>query len=194
MQLSSALGGRPLVFFMLPSYCLHLACLKFLLAKFGLPGQRRKREDLPERNSKTITPPVIEPSTRVRNSVYPDYGKEKGSDMLLQPGWQSLEVKIKGDATEMTIPHKVFGEPNPEAFGKMVSRLADQSGRHKVQLDFARVRCLSASGLGALVMLHKRLRAAGGQLTFCNVSPQVHDIFQITGLMKLLHIIPKAGG
>ena len=114
--------------------------------------------------------------------------------MLLQPGWQALRVTLSGDAIVMTISDKIFGESNPEAFSKMMSRLAQQEGRNKLQLNFARVRCLTASGLGALVMLHKRLRAAGGQLTCCNVSSNVYEIFQVTGLTKLLHIKPKAAG
>ena len=113
--------------------------------------------------------------------------------MLLKPGWQPLEVSVSGAATVMTIPHKIFGESNPESFGKMMSRLADLSGSRNVQLDFADVRCLTANGLGALVVLHKRLRAAGRQLTCRNVSPDVHEIFQVTGLTKLLDIEPEAG-
>jgi anti-anti-sigma factor len=112
--------------------------------------------------------------------------------MFLQAGWPPLDVKISGDATVTTIPHKIFDKSNPEAFGRLVSRLASQSGRHKLQLDFASVRCLTAGGLGALIVLHKRLRAAGGQLICLNVSPDVHEIFQATGLTKLLHINPKA--
>ena len=56
-----------------------------------------------------------------------------------------------------------------------------------VVLQLAEVDYIDSSGLGALVRMFNALRAAGGSLRLCQVSPLVLKVLQVT---KLLSILP----
>jgi hypothetical protein len=52
----------------------------------------------------------------------------------------------------------------------------------------------TAGGLGALVALQKRLRAAGGRLSLRNVGGLVYEAFEVTRLTGVLGVGPKGPG
>lgn len=55
-------------------------------------------------------------------------------------------------------------------------------------LDFSYVEQLSGAELGTLVTLDRDLRAAGGQLTICNVAGPVYEVFAVSNLHTRLEI------
>lgn len=57
-----------------------------------------------------------------------------------------------------------------------------------LHLDLGRVKLPTADGLGALVVLHKELRARGGALVLFNVTAKVHEVFVLTQLVKVLDV------
>jgi len=57
-----------------------------------------------------------------------------------------------------------------------------------VVLDLAETDYIDSSGLGALVRLLAVLRAAGGALKLCQLSPQVRKVIEITNLVSLFPI------
>jgi anti-anti-sigma factor len=59
--------------------------------------------------------------------------------------------------------------------------------RKKVVLHLAEVAYIDSSGLGALVRAFGVLRAAGGSLQLCQVSPSVLQVLEVT---KLLSVLP----
>jgi anti-anti-sigma factor len=58
----------------------------------------------------------------------------------------------------------------------------------RLWLDLARVRFLTSTVLGQLVGLHRRVRAAGGELTLLNVAGDVYEVFVVTRLHQLLDV------
>jgi anti-sigma B factor antagonist len=64
--------------------------------------------------------------------------------------------------------------------------LADGPRESDLVLDFGNIEYLSSTALGTLVCLHKKLLARGRHLTVWNLSPQVHEVFSVTGLDKYL--------
>ncbi len=58
-------------------------------------------------------------------------------------------------------------------------------------LDLASVDVLTASGMGELVALHKRLREMGGELVLVNVNDTVLEVLQLARLTDLIHVRPK---
>jgi anti-anti-sigma factor len=58
-------------------------------------------------------------------------------------------------------------------------------------LDLSGVDVLTASGLGELVVLHKRLRGMGGELVLVNVNDKVLEVLQTARLTELFHVRPK---
>jgi anti-anti-sigma factor len=79
-----------------------------------------------------------------------------------------------------------------KGISRRLLREVRDSGRKALLLDLAGVESSTASGLGKLVALHKKLQAAGVELTFCNVEPLVYEAVEVTGLNKLLDVRPKA--
>jgi anti-sigma B factor antagonist len=55
-----------------------------------------------------------------------------------------------------------------------------------VVVDLAELRFVDAAGLGALVRLRNRVRAAGAELTVVDPSPQVRRVFEHAGLGGIL--------
>jgi len=68
--------------------------------------------------------------------------------------------------------------------------LADTPGAPELILDFENIEYVASLALGTLVMLHKRLAAAGRRLTVRNVRPLVREVFATTRLDRLLNLQP----
>jgi anti-anti-sigma factor len=51
---------------------------------------------------------------------------------------------------------------------------------------------LTSTGLGKLLVLLKRVRASGGQLAVDNAEPEVYEVFQVTRLVPVLDVRPRA--
>ena len=58
----------------------------------------------------------------------------------------------------------------------------------KLVLSFEAVDFLSSAALSKLISLEKLVKSHRGQLRFCNVSPNVYELFAITRLDKLFDI------
>jgi anti-sigma B factor antagonist len=60
---------------------------------------------------------------------------------------------------------------------------------HKnVTLDFAKVVYISSAGLRILLTAHKQALASGGRLVLKNISPDVREVFEMTGFTDVLNI------
>jgi anti-anti-sigma factor len=69
-----------------------------------------------------------------------------------------------------------------------VQALAKRFGGDGLQLDFGKVKSVTAAGLGDLVVLHKHLRAKGGGLLLSHVDESVYRVFEVTQLTRVLDI------
>jgi anti-anti-sigma factor len=105
-----------------------------------------------------------------------------------------LEVTRDGDRTVVHfINCTSLNEYTADKVGEQFLALADkQSGQH-VTLDLAPVEYLTSTILSHLVRLHKRLAAGGGRLSLENVRPAVREVFGVTMLDRVFHIIQPAG-
>ncbi|MDZ8187650.1 MAG: STAS domain-containing protein [Nostoc sp. ChiSLP02] len=59
-----------------------------------------------------------------------------------------------------------------------------------VLLDFQDVTFMDSSGLGALVLAFKTLRAADIKLVICSINEQVRILFELTNMDKIFEIFP----
>jgi len=72
-------------------------------------------------------------------------------------------------------------------FGQHIQKLLE--GKPKViVIDFKNVSFMDSSGLGALVLSLKTVRAAGAKLFLCSVNEQVMMLLQLTDMDKILKI------
>jgi anti-anti-sigma factor len=58
----------------------------------------------------------------------------------------------------------------------------------QLAIDFSDVDLLPSACLGKLVRLNKNVQAAGGRLVLRNLSSNLFNVFQITGLDRVLEI------
>ncbi|MEH2316009.1 STAS domain-containing protein [Nostoc sp.] len=65
------------------------------------------------------------------------------------------------------------------------------SGAKIVLVDFQDVTFMDSSGLGALVLAFKTLRAADTKLVLCSVNEQVRILFELTNMDKVFEIFPS---
>jgi anti-anti-sigma factor len=66
-----------------------------------------------------------------------------------------------------------------------------QNGAKIVLVDFKDVTFMDSSGLGALVLAFKTLRAADTKLVLCSINEQVRILFELTNMDKVFEIFPN---
>jgi anti-anti-sigma factor len=57
-----------------------------------------------------------------------------------------------------------------------------------IQLDFKQLAYVSSAGLRVLLLAEKTAKAKGGKMVLVNVSPEVMEVFEMTGLSEILTI------
>lgn len=62
------------------------------------------------------------------------------------------------------------------------------SGYQKILLDLEHITFMDSSGLGALVLILKATRSAGGRLYLCSLNSQIRLLFELTGMHKVFEI------
>jgi anti-anti-sigma factor len=72
-------------------------------------------------------------------------------------------------------------------FRQEISNLVD-SNVDIVLVDFQDVTFMDSSGLGALVLALKTVRAAGGKLFICSVNEQIKMLFELTSMDRVFEI------
>jgi anti-sigma B factor antagonist len=109
--------------------------------------------------------------------------------MSTQPRRRRLEVEDIGDVTVVNfVDKKILDEQNIQVIGEQLFSLVDESGRHKILLNFGNVEYLSSAALGKLITLNKKVQAVKGKLLLCNIAPQIYEVFEITKLDKFFKI------
>jgi anti-sigma B factor antagonist len=105
---------------------------------------------------------------------------------------QSVRVTVTGKVTQHNL--SPFQDPLVELLGP------DTYSRH-VTLDMTETMYLDSSGVGWLLMCHKRMRESGGKLTLENTPSIVANLLRLLKLAKLFEIdppgqetTPEAGG
>ena len=78
------------------------------------------------------------------------------------------------DTEEVVLPH--------------ASQVLNEPGAQEMHLDLAGVQFLTAEGLRAVIHLHKAMRNRGGRLVLSNLTDEVHEVFEATGLVKVLDV------
>lgn len=59
----------------------------------------------------------------------------------------------------------------------------------QIELDFAKLVYVSSAGLRVLLMGQKTAKAKGGVMTVTGVSPEIMEVFEMTGFASMLTIV-----
>ena len=85
-------------------------------------------------------------------------------------------------------PNGIMDATKSQEFRDNISEFIE-NGTRIVLVDFEDVTFMDSSGLGALVLAFKSLRAADRKLFICSVNEQVRILLELTGMDKVFEIV-----
>jgi anti-sigma B factor antagonist len=101
---------------------------------------------------------------------------------LKDEGWtdDTAVVSVSGDLDLWNAP-------------ALEQRLADrlERGDYWIVVDLTRASFLDSSGLGALTASMRRVERKGGRLVVVNTNEQMMRVFELTGLLRVLNVVPS---
>jgi anti-sigma B factor antagonist len=99
-----------------------------------------------------------------------------------------LKVESVGEvAVVRFLQPRVLDEEVINYIGQELLRLVTE-GCRRIVLDFRAVEALATHMLGELIVVHKRLQAAGGRLAVCELRPPLREVFELLKLSQVFHI------
>jgi anti-anti-sigma factor len=78
--------------------------------------------------------------------------------------------------------------PGIEQCSREIVELLDKTEEKLVLLHFGRLAFMSSAALGMLVRVNKKCKEYKISLKLCNISPDIFQVFKITGLDKIFSI------
>ncbi len=93
-----------------------------------------------------------------------------------------------GDTFVVTAKGRLDGSASTPFTEKVGALLTNESP--KLLIDLAGVDFVSSAGLRAVLVLLKKVKAAGGSFALCAVQEQVREVLDITGFTAMLSIHP----
>lgn len=75
-----------------------------------------------------------------------------------------------------------------DQFRKVVDTALDASGANNLLLDLRQVSFIDSSGLGVILGRYKRLSSLNGRIVAVHVQPQVANILELSGMLKIVEL------
>lgn len=106
--------------------------------------------------------------------------------MTSKPRQRQLEVENIGDIAVVNfVDKRILSEQNIHLIGEELFRLVDELGRTKLLLNFSAVEIMTSAALSKLILLDDKLKLLpGSKLVLCGISPNIREMFVITGLER----------
>ena len=77
-----------------------------------------------------------------------------------------------------------------QSFEQAIQPLFSEPGS-RVAMDFTQLDYISSAGLRVVLMAAKRARQSAGHLMLCALPPHVHEVFEISGFMRIIDTQPS---
>ncbi len=87
-------------------------------------------------------------------------------------------------------PSGILDATESQEFRQEITEMVESDAKI-VLVDFKNVTFMDSSGLGALVLAFKALRAADIKMVLCSINEQVRILFELTGMDKVFEIFPS---
>lgn len=97
--------------------------------------------------------------------------------------------RLAASAT-LTLSGRLDGLSSPD-LERQVSALIS-SGVRTLTFDLSGLEYVSSAGLRVFIIAAKKLKAGGGEARFTHLTPAVHEVFHISGLLTALGVVPRA--
>ncbi|MDR1701219.1 MAG: anti-sigma factor antagonist [Sporomusaceae bacterium] len=98
-------------------------------------------------------------------------------------------MKIETSREQGILVVRLEGEFDMQAakeFRQIVDAALDIKSGQKIILDFKGVDFIDSSGIGVVLGRYKRVHAYGGEMMLRQLCPQVKNIFQLSGVLKIM--------
>jgi len=102
-----------------------------------------------------------------------------------------LIMEIKIGKSNGTLLVKVTGQlmdPEQELFKRLIDEVSKNTAEQKVVFDFSSLLRMRSSGLGKLIVLHKRLAEHGRRFAIHGINENLFSFFQGIHLEKMIEI------
>ena len=100
----------------------------------------------------------------------------------------TITTETTASATIVSIEGQI-NSANATAMEAQVQAIIDGGARGLV-FDFSALDYISSAGLRVVLMVAKRARQSQGRLLLCSLPPQVREVFEISGFLKILDVAP----
>jgi len=97
--------------------------------------------------------------------------------------------RLAASAT-LTLSGRLDGLSSPD-LERQVSALIT-SGVRTLTFELSSLDYVSSAGLRIFIIAAKKLKAGGGETRFTDLTPAVHEVFHISGLLTVLGVVPRA--
>ena len=98
-----------------------------------------------------------------------------------------ITIDTQGDRRTVTLHGNLDATTAPEVEVRM-----DTAGLRELVIDFTDCPFISSAGIRTILVAHRRMAASGGTLVARNLSPAVREIFDLTGLSKVIALAKTA--
>ncbi|WP_439814129.1 STAS domain-containing protein [Zavarzinia sp. CC-PAN008] len=98
----------------------------------------------------------------------------------------NISESKQGDATILGVEGRLDGNTCGDLEKKLFATIDEGSAR--IVLDFAGLAYVSSAGLRVVLMGAKRVKGKSGKLALCALSPNIQEVFSISGFDKILTI------
>lgn len=103
---------------------------------------------------------------------------------MAPPEFQHLSCRADEGVLVITLTEsRLQGDDLSDAVRQELYAAVDHCHIDRVILDFQHVKYLGSAGFRPLLSLLRKLRETGGAMIFCNLSPDVLDVFYATRLI-----------
>ena len=97
--------------------------------------------------------------------------------------------EVRGITVVSFVERKILEAAHIQELGEELQHVVEHDGNKDLLLDFDKVEFLSSAALNKLIILDKKVKARSGQLKFCNLMPEIREVFVITRLNQLFEIV-----
>ena len=101
----------------------------------------------------------------------------------------ALEVKIDGSVHTILMSGRLDSSSAADA-ETTVKAVIDQ-GATRLLIDMSALDYISSAGLRVVLVAAKNMHKSGGAMAICGMSPSVHEVFEMTGFLKILKVYDR---
>lgn len=98
-----------------------------------------------------------------------------------------MNLERKGSVLLVRLVGELDHHTAEELRGRVEAVLTDGEVKHIV-LNLENLSFMDSSGLGVILGRYKQVKAIGGEMVVCAISPSVKRLFEMSGLFKIIRL------